>query len=650
MKLGADGTIAFERLQDALAGTWSIERELGRGGMGTVYLARDVALDRPVAIKVLHPTLAADAEQRDRFLREARTGARLSHPHIVPIYAVEAQDDLVYFVMGLVDGESVGDRLRREGPLQSQEAERILREVAWALSYAHAMGVVHCDVTIENILLERQTGRAVLADFGIAAAIDRDGEAPLLGTPSYIAPEVIQGAAATPASDLYALGVTGWTLLAGRTPHIADDTPTLLLKQLTELTPSLLQAAPGTSARVARAIEAAMAKDPAARPDGAAAWLMLLAGEGEREAVALAIPLRRWLSRWEMVRPFYALGMSVTAMLSIGSLAMFQTRLGIVRILDLGFILAALLPVAITVGTVHLGIEMATLRRLARDGFRHGDLVQALHRARQALARAGQKRPTLLGRVVNDIAWIALISYLLLAMFGSMLLADWDRENWHLRGIQVQFFSSIMQYAYVIFWSGLGLNFLVPSFHLKPNGWWARLRDGFWASRLGAGMLKLASIGLGKSGDTEQTLHRPTELVLDLAIEELWQALPSRSRQELAELPKVARALSNRMGETRELRASLRHAKGTGSAEADALDARLAAREEGALVALERLRLALGRVGSAASMSGELTAKLHDARALEKELLVELGAHTGIKRLLRHARTPTTLTPSETPA
>lgn len=641
-----EDTVAFERLQETLAGTWSIERELGRGGMGTVYLARDVALGRPVALKVLHPVLAADPEQRERFLREARTGARLSHPHIVPIYAVEAQDDLVYFVMGLVDGESVGDRVRREGPLTSADAERILREVAWALSYAHAMGIVHRDVTIENILQERQTGRVMLVDFGIAAPVNHDRAEPLLGTPAYIAPEVIQGAAASPASDLYALGVTGWTLLSGRTPFLADDTPALLLKHLTEPVPPLLRAAPGTSSRLARAIEAAMAKDPATRPDGAEAWLGMLGGDGE--TVALAEPLRRWLARWEMVRPFYALGMSVTAMLSVGSLELFRTRFG--QFPDLGFVLAAMLPVAAAVAVVHLGIELTTLRRLARDGFRHGDLVQALNRARQAASRAGPKQATLLGRVVNDLAWLSGLTYLLIEMFVSVFLADFSRDGWYHRMLQVQFFSTVMQYAYVFFWSGLGLNFLVPSFHFKADGWWARLRDGFWASRLGAGMLRLASIGLGTSEETVHTLHRPTELVLDLAIEEMWQALPPSTRQDTADLPRVARALSDRIAETRELRASLHRTRVPRSAEADALETRLATRQERSLIALERLRIALGKVGAAAAMSGELTAKLHDARALEHELLMELGAHADVKRLLRKRWAPTTLTPRETPA
>lgn len=646
-----DDGARFEHLQNALAGTWSIERELGRGGMGTVYLARDVALDRPVAIKVLHPALAADPEQRERFLREARTGARLSHPHIVPIYAVEAQDDLVYFVMGLVDGENLGDRIRREGPLRGEDAERILREVAWALSYAHAMGIVHRDVTIENILLERQTGRAVLADFGIAAAVDREGADALLGTPSYIAPEVIQGAPATPASDLYALGVTGWTMLAGHTPFMADDTSALLLKHLTEPLPPLLRAAPGTSSRLARALEAAMAKDPAERPDGADAWLALLGGDGE--SVVLAEPLRRWVNRWELVRPFYALGMSMTAMLTIGGQAAFGGFYGGYGLVS-RFLPVLLMGLAVfaAVGIVHLGIELGLLRRLARSGFTHGDLVQALSRARQTARRTGRRTPTLLGRVVHDIAWLAGITWALLAagLVAMVLPYTADPRAWGVTSAYLQLAMQIQMYAYVIFLSGMGFNFLVPSFHFKPDGLWARLRDGFWGSTLGAGLLKLASLGLGESSGTEHTLHRPTELVLDLAIEEMWRALPPSAREGTADLPKVARGLSERVAEARELRAALQAPRVRRSAEADALDARLAVRQQRAVIALERLRLVLGKVGGAAAMSGELTAKLHDARALEQELLLELGAHAEVKRLLRQGRAPTTLTPRVTPA
>lgn len=161
----------FLDLQAAVAGRYSLERELGRGGMGIVYLARDVSLDRPVAIKLLPPDIAARPGLRERFLREARTAAGLSHPNIVPIHAVEETERLVWFVMAFVPGESLGERLRARGALPPAEATRILRDVAWALSYAHGQGVIHRDVKPDNILLESGGRRALIADFGIAAPL-----------------------------------------------------------------------------------------------------------------------------------------------------------------------------------------------------------------------------------------------------------------------------------------------------------------------------------------------------------------------------------------------------------------------------------------------------------------------------------------------
>src|SRR5205085_10383799 len=158
----------FLDLQAALAGEYSLERELGRGGMGVVYLARDVQLDRDVAIKVLPTQLALTAEARERFVREARTAAGLSHPHIVPIHRVGEARGFVFFVMTYVEGETLGERLRTRGPLPAAEAARVMREVAWALAYAHGRGIVHRDITPDNILVEAGTGRALVTDFGIA--------------------------------------------------------------------------------------------------------------------------------------------------------------------------------------------------------------------------------------------------------------------------------------------------------------------------------------------------------------------------------------------------------------------------------------------------------------------------------------------------
>ena len=162
----------FLSFQDALAGRYSIDRELGRGGMGVVYLAHEVHLDRLVAIKLLPPDKAADPALRARFLGEARMAAKLSHPHIVPIHSVDETAGFVFYVMAFVDGETLTQRVRTRGPLPASEGTRVLREVAWALAHAHTQGLVHRDVKPDNILLENGTGRALVADFGIALLAD----------------------------------------------------------------------------------------------------------------------------------------------------------------------------------------------------------------------------------------------------------------------------------------------------------------------------------------------------------------------------------------------------------------------------------------------------------------------------------------------
>lgn len=260
-----------ERVARAIGGEFALDRELGRGGMGVVYLARDLMLDRLVALKVLPAGAASDPTTRARFLREARTAARLAHPHIVPVHRADEVDGLAFFVMGYVEGESVGDRLRARGALPVGEAVRLLREVAWALAYAHARGVVHRDVKPENILLDRQSGRALVTDFGIARQLDglADGDATrltrdghVLGTLHYLSPEQAMGGTLDGRSDLYSLGVVGWQLLSGRLPFADAQGPGVLVAHATRPAPPLLGAAPHVPPSVAAVIDRALAKRP----------------------------------------------------------------------------------------------------------------------------------------------------------------------------------------------------------------------------------------------------------------------------------------------------------------------------------------------------------------------------------------------------
>src|SRR5688500_7083328 len=187
-------------IERALAGRYRIERELGRGGMGAVYLARDLKLDRPVALKVLPPEFAANASLRERFLRETRTAASFSHPNIVPVHGVEEHDGVLAFVMGFVEGESIAERVKRQGAMDPRAVARMLTDVAYALAYAHGRGVVHRDIKPDNIMIERATCRALLMDFGISrpitdsvetAGLTRVGE--VVGTPEFMSPEQATG-------------------------------------------------------------------------------------------------------------------------------------------------------------------------------------------------------------------------------------------------------------------------------------------------------------------------------------------------------------------------------------------------------------------------------------------------------------------------
>lgn len=258
-------TLAFAR---ALDGQYQLEREIGRGGMGIVYLARDLKLDRPVAIKTLPYHLASDAVIRERFLREARTAAALSHPGIVPIHRADDIGEYVFFVMGYVDGMSMAQRVREVGPYPPAELCPLLVDVASALGYAHQRGVVHRDVKAENILLDASGRRAMVTDFGIArlaqsAPLTQTGT--VLGTVFYMSPEQVVGDEVDGRTDLYALGVLAFFALTGRFPFESETPSAVLVAHVTQPAPSLRQVAPMVPAALADIVDRLLAKDRAAR-------------------------------------------------------------------------------------------------------------------------------------------------------------------------------------------------------------------------------------------------------------------------------------------------------------------------------------------------------------------------------------------------
>src|SRR3989454_631109 len=270
MNDAADKALAT-RLSQALGSSYTLEGEIGRGGMGVVFSARDERLKRQVAVKVLPPELAFREEIRLRFVREAETAARLSHPHIVPIHSVgESPDGLVYFVMAYVDGESLGAKLKRRGRLPPDEARRIMQETADALGAAHALGIIHRDVKTDNILLEGSRGPVVVTDFGIAKALSSTtGPATLtatgvaIGTPHYMSPEQAAGDREIDGrSDIYSLGVVSYQMLTGELPFHAPTVPGILMKHITERAPLVTDKCRECPEDLAACVMRSLEKDP----------------------------------------------------------------------------------------------------------------------------------------------------------------------------------------------------------------------------------------------------------------------------------------------------------------------------------------------------------------------------------------------------
>ncbi len=258
-----------DRVTVAVGTHYLIENEIGRGGMAVVYRATDLQLNRPVAIKVLPPDVAFNGDVRARFIREAQTAAQLNHPNIVPIFSVDERENasLVFFVMAFVDGESLGARMAREGAWPIEQTVRVLRDVADALAYAHARGVVHRDIKPDNILIERASGRPMVTDFGIARAAAGEERLTLpgvtVGTPTYMSPEQALGEREVDGrSDLYSLAVVGYHMLAGEPPFKAANTPAMLVKHVSERPRPLRERRPEVPAYLAVAIDRALAKRP----------------------------------------------------------------------------------------------------------------------------------------------------------------------------------------------------------------------------------------------------------------------------------------------------------------------------------------------------------------------------------------------------
>src|SRR6476619_6547043 len=274
-------TLPIQRIREVLAPTYTLDRELGRGGMATVYLAQDSKHDRVVALKVLHPELAASLGP-DRFLREIRVAARLNHPHILPLFDSGETDGFLYYVMPYVEGESLRERLDREQQLQVDEAVHHARAIASALDYAHRQGIVHRDIKPENVMLYE--GEAMVMDFGIAKAVSAAGSETItqtgmmIGTPAYVSPEQAAGEATIDGrSDQYSLACVLYEMLSGERPFTGATTQAVLAKRFTESVKPLRSIRANIPEFVERAVTRAMTTDAGGRYATASMFAQALA-------------------------------------------------------------------------------------------------------------------------------------------------------------------------------------------------------------------------------------------------------------------------------------------------------------------------------------------------------------------------------------
>lgn len=626
-------TDEFVALQQVVAGRFSLDREIGRGGMGIVYLARDVSLDRPVAIKLLPLELAGDPAVRERFLREARTAAGLSHPNIVPIHAVEEHGDIVFFVMSFVDGETLRELVERKGPLTPHKGATVFREVAWALSLAHARGIIHRDIKPDNILIERATGRAMVTDFGIARPMDASrltGVGEVVGTVHYMSPEQASGDDVDGRSDLYSLGVTAFFALTGQLLFDGPHAPAIIAQHLTEQ-PTPIGSVKDLPGPLAAAIDRCLCKKADDRHPDAASF-----ADDVSSALATtpnAPPEVRLFLRWN------------TTYSTVSGIAFLGVLTGLALEND----------AVVAVGVVTILAVMAELamrvRRLQQDGFTREDVVTAIRlgkRARQEELLVDFDRPLLTwlpkGRVRAVFAGLMAMG---LGVGGVILaLILWFSGDEDVRRWWWLVFSVVVGALGIAGFGGLSLlGGLFPA-RLERLGVWFRRRVAAdigkttWNSWVGRLFFKLTRPRT--SVPRVSAPHAPTErLVLDAA-DALVNALPGDVRERLGGVSDVIKRLERKAAALRARQAELDSAlaeagdlRGHGDAVSSPRRAEMIQRLQDArheatqrlatiVAAMDNVRIGLIQLRAGVATVEEITEELGKAEELSQRIEAEL--------------------------
>ena len=611
----------FLEFQLAVAGRYSIDRELGRGGMGVVYLARDVQLDRPVAIKLLPPERALDAALRERFVREARLAAKLSHPNIIPIFAVDETDGFVFYVMAYVDGETLGERVRARGPMAASEATRVLREVAWALGHAHGQGVVHRDVKPDNIMLERGTGRALVTDFGIAAALGADAGPEVAGTPEYMSPEQALGGELDARSDLYGLGATAYFLCAGRPPFSGSRAVDVLAKQVATAVPALSTVGAAVPRKLAHLIEKCLAKEPAQRPASAQhlAEQLTLAVEQRREVPAA---LRAFVKRDGR---FTGGGALVIGYVSLAAAVPIAVGLG--PVLGVGVMAATLLGIPFTAMT--LGA-----RNLIKRGFSLADVGSAfeseIEQLREEFSTSGRVERKGLEKAAGITAMSA--GFSMMALMAVSVTATGEIDGASLA-------ANLIPVAGLTTLGALSVRQVLRARrpHSSPESW-AKI----WLGRAGRAAFALARKLGARPAAGASTTHRATEMAIGMAAGELFASLPKVTQKALGDVPgivnnlqKDAASLRTRLDQLNESLADAGDAAtGPEYAELRGVRDELASRHRHVITTLETTRLNLLRLHAGAATVDGLTTHFDLADEVSHEVRRLLEARGEVERYL----------------